>query len=372
MKKIALLHFQPLEKYPPVMNMINLLGEIDELKCVVITTANSNSWYTSSELNEILRTGKVSNKSVGRYWGYLKYNLMSLLKLIQLKPKAILGYETYSIWPIYVYQKWNKSVRVHLHYHEYVSPEELKMNSLYYKYLHRLEKKLLQNITSVSQTNSDRMELFLQDYPIVDIKKTTIWPNYPPLSWQGLSQVKTNRKSVEVVKFVHLGAVGMETMYIEEMVNWVIAQKGKYSLDFITDNIDEKAKSFLEAQTTEMISVRAGVNYFDLPEVLVNYDMGLTLYKGHIPNYVYNVPNKVMEYLVCGLPVAYSKELISTRKFIEKYQIVNCLELNFNDLNATQFQEKLKTTLALPEEIVMLMNNQKQDIKHFIQLMTQE
>ena len=100
--------------------------------------------------------------------------------------------------------------------------------------------------------------------------------------------------------------------------------------------------------------------------------MGLTLYKGHIPNYVYNVPNKVMEYLVCGLPVAYSKELISTQKFITEYQIVNCLELNFNDLKALQFQEKLKAAFVLPEEIVMLMNNQKQDIKHFIQLMTQE
>jgi hypothetical protein len=125
----------------------------------------------------------------------------------------------------------------------------------------------------------------------------------------------------------------------------------------------------LDTQTSELISVRAGVNYFKLPKVLVNYDMGLTLYKGHIPNYVFNVPNKVTEYLVCGLPVAYSKELISTQKFITEYQIANCVELDFSDLTALQFKKKLKTAFTLPEKIVLLMNNQKQDFKHFIQLM---
>jgi hypothetical protein len=46
------------------------------------------------------------------------------------------------------------------------------------------------------------------------------------------------------------------------------------------------------------------------------------LYKGHIPNYIYNVPNKVYEYLACGLQVWYSKDLLTTEK----------LNVGFNDI----------------------------------------
>ena len=351
------------------MNMINVLGEMEDLQCIVFSMKAADSWFNSPANCKLVRQGRVSNQAVLRYVGYIKFNIFSFIQLLFTKPAAIIAYETYSIWPVYWYQKWNKSVRVHLHYHEYDSPEEIQMSSIYLKYLHQLEQKLWIKKVTISQTNPDRMELFLRDHEFIKRNDTFIWPNYPPLAWLPFTSELKNQAHSIIIKLVHLGAVGMETMYIEEMVNWVIAQEGKYSLDFITDNIDDQAKSFLDTQTSDLISVRAGVNYFELPKVMVNYDMGLTLYKGHIPNYVYNVPNKVMEYLVCGLPVAYSKELISTQKFITEYQIPNCVELNFNDLTALQFQEKLKTTFALPEEIVLLMNNQKQDIKHFIQLM---
>ena len=43
------------------------------------------------------------------------------------------------------------------------------------------------------------------------------------------------------------------------------------------------------------------IPFDDLAEVLPRYDVGLILYKGHIPNYVHNVPNKFWEYLAAGL-----------------------------------------------------------------------
>jgi hypothetical protein len=369
MKKLVLIHFQPIEKYPPVMNMINVLGVMEDLQCIVFSMKAVDPWFNSPTNCKLVRWGRVSNQAIARYVGYIKFNIFSLIQLLFTKPTAIIAYETYSLWPVYWYQKWNKSVRVHLHYHEYVSPEENQNSSIYLKYLHQLEQKLWSHKATLSHTNSDRMDLFLRDNTFIDRKHTLIWPNYPPLSWLAVAREQKNITHTETIKLVHVGAVGMATMYIEEMVNWVIAQEGKYSLAFITDNIDEQAKSFLDTQTSELILVRAGVNYFELPKVLLKYDMGLTLYNGHIPNHTYSVPNKVMEYLVCGLPVAYSKELISTRKFINEYQIANCVELDFSDLTGLQFQEKLKNTFTLPEQIVLLMNNQKQDIKHFIQLM---
>jgi hypothetical protein len=66
---------------------------------------------------------------------------------------------------------------------------------------------------------------------------------------------------------------------------------------------------------------------------LINYDIGVTIYNGHIPNYIYNVPNKILEYLACGLNVWYSSELISTQKFIEEYKIRGCQKMLYSDKN---------------------------------------
>ena len=59
---------------------------------------------------------------------------------------------------------------------------------------------------------------------------------------------------------------------------------------------------------------------------MADYHIGLTLYNGHIPNFVYNVPNKVFEYLACGLDVWYSKDLISTQKLNNSESVIHDFE----------------------------------------------
>jgi hypothetical protein len=60
------------------------------------------------------------------------------------------------------------------------------------------------------------------------------------------------------------------------------------------------------------------------------------LYTGHIPNYIYNIPNKVFEYLVCGLEVWYSNDLITTAKFQEDNKIENLKAVSFKELTGIQ------------------------------------
>jgi hypothetical protein len=43
------------------------------------------------------------------------------------------------------------------------------------------------------------------------------------------------------------------------------------------------------------------------------------LYKGNTTNFVYNVPNKVFEYLRCGLRVWYPQEMMGLRHFAERH-----------------------------------------------------
>ena len=51
----------------------------------------------------------------------------------------------------------------------------------------------------------------------------------------------------------------------------------------------------------QYVQFKGHINYDNLPTTLNKYQVGVILYKGHIPNYVYNAPNKLFEYLAAFL-----------------------------------------------------------------------
>ena len=76
MKKIAVIHYQPIEKYPPIMNFIHNL-EIKNISCKVFTTNSQINWF-NSKFN-IYRLGSFSKNAVVRYCTYINYNLVTFL-----------------------------------------------------------------------------------------------------------------------------------------------------------------------------------------------------------------------------------------------------------------------------------------------------
>ena len=371
MDKIAIVHFQPLEKYPPVMNVINSISRLDNTNCRIYTTNNyrNKNWFATYKI-QINRVGTIKNNSLSRYWCYVKFNSITFLSLLYKKPNVVLAFETYSILPIYLYKKLFFKTKVHIHYHEYTSTEEIKRNSYYYKVLHALEKKLFITCESISHTNEDRMQLFLKDYPFINKSKGIIAPNLPPSNWYDYAKLYKKENTTGIVRLMHVGALSLDTMYVKKMVEWVIAQNGLFTLDFYTDNITEDARKFIEELQYSKIQLHKSVNYFDLPKVLIYYDIGLTIYNGHILNYVYNVPNKVLEYLSCGLRVWHSSELISTQKFINENKILGCKSIDFKTVETLQTDsfEKLRifntngsfeTILNAPSELVIKLTGLK-------------
>ena len=47
--KLAILHFQPLELYPPVMNCIRDLEKEKVIEVKIFTTHSKNNWFSSSK-----------------------------------------------------------------------------------------------------------------------------------------------------------------------------------------------------------------------------------------------------------------------------------------------------------------------------------
>jgi hypothetical protein len=66
-------------------------------------------------------------------------------------------------------------------------------------------------------------------------------------------------------------------------------------------NISKEVLDFFNGIEGNNITFKGAVSYDELPSIFCQYKIGLVLYKGHIPNYIYNVPNKLFEYHVCGL-----------------------------------------------------------------------
>lgn len=336
MQKLAIIHFSPIEYYPPVMNdILEVDSIVPKIECQVYTSPAANMWFTSKNV-VIKRVGfDYLAGAVRRYTQYIWFNLRVFISLL-FNPTKIMAYETLSILPVYLILLIRKNIHIHIHYHEYTSLAEIEKGSAYFKLLHRLEKKLWRKCNvMLSHTNEDRKRLFLEDYAYINKEKVSVFPNYPPSSWY--AEVKKKRKIPQAghpVRLVHVGALGLESMYVRELVDWVVAQNGQYSLDLYISNSSSETSLYLR-QITEQYSfvrVRPSVRYYDLPNILANYDVGLVLYNGHIPNFVYNVPNKVFEYLSCGLQVWYSDKLISTRKFIQENALNDCFELNYLEM----------------------------------------
>ena len=330
--RIVLLHFQPLEKYPPILNLIRDLEREGIKKVSVLSTNTANNWFKSSI--SIFRWGNLGSSKCSRYITYIIFNLFALCYLLIKRPSKVVYYETLSCWSVYWYKKIHSKVKLFIHFHEYTSEQEKNWSSAYYKNLLIKETYLLQKADWVSHTNEDRLRLFRQDYPFLQSAQCHIFPNYPPADWTlRAQQIRTNRVASDIIKLVYVGALGLQTTYIKELAEWIQEQRGKYSFDIYTDNIEQEVTEFLQDINSSFIQLKAAIPYFDLPEVLAQYDIGVVLYKGNIPNYIYNVPNKVMEYLACGLQVICTIELKSCFEFKKKNRLDTLYMIDFKNFN---------------------------------------
>ncbi len=319
------------------MNDIIELGAIKGVKAIIISTSNKNNWFSHNSL-EIFRFGIVSNFKINRYLNYFIFNISTFFKLIFFRPKLVVVYETLSVLPLFYYLRLCKNIEVLIHHHEYISPQEINNSSSYFKYLISVEKKLYSHEKcKISHTNSDRKELFLKDHQDVSRESVNIYPNLPPKSWYEMSEFKI-LKDNKPIKMVHVGAIGLEGTYLAEIVDFIISNSGKYILDLYVSNIDSATEIYLDKllKTTDLINKKKAINYFELPNILKDYHLGLVLYKGSIPNHVYSIPNKIYEYLACRLEVWYSDKLISTTKFVDENSINGCTEVDFTNLDNTR------------------------------------
>jgi hypothetical protein len=332
-KKLSIFHFNILEKYPPAMNFIlDVLSQKPEYKITVFTSLNSTPFNNQKYKGvKIFRLGSASRCPIIRYAYYIFFNVLGIIILILQRPDTIVVYETLSIMPAFFFSKIFKNSKIHIHYHEYISNQEKEASSVYMKILFKIEKNLLK-FNSCSQTNEDRKALFLKDNPSIDRRNVSVYPNFPPRTWwSDFGQYKASYKS-GIIKLVHIGVLDFETMYLEEILAWVKANSEMLVLTLYSQQYSAKTNALLKKHSAPNIFLKPAINYYELPQELVKHDIGIVLYKGHIPNHVFSVPNKVYEYLSCGLKV-FAPNTIKSIKHIINEQIVIGDFMSLNSIN---------------------------------------
>jgi hypothetical protein len=123
MHKLAVIHFNPIELYPPAMNWVNYLGEQPlKAKIKVFTSQGvvKKRFDSKSPSIKIIRAGFLGKQNfLKRYWNYLVFYGATMLKLLYWRPDTVLYYETYSALPAFLYKRFfNRGSRLFIHYHE--------------------------------------------------------------------------------------------------------------------------------------------------------------------------------------------------------------------------------------------------------------
>jgi len=323
----------PLEYYPPVTNFLNVIAK-HAFFVKVWTTHNTKKriTYHNEKLKNINRSPfpEKSDNVLKRVFKYFCFNISCFIGLVKYKPEAILYYESYSVYPVFLYMKFfGKATKLYIHYHEYEDRESYKNGMKLVKYYNELEKKFLYGRASwISQTNKERLHMFASDHPKLPSEVLKIMPNYPPKIWS--SQVNGKSKaSKDIIITVYVGSLSLKDTFIREYCDWVLNQNGKVCFHVYAYNLDDDTIAYLSSLNTDyIVFYTKGVEYNKMPALLADYDIGLILYKAHTKNYKHNAPNKLFEYLACKLLVLYPDVMSG----MALYQSDNVIRLNFEQI----------------------------------------
>ncbi|MEM7102355.1 MAG: hypothetical protein AAF502_04415 [Bacteroidota bacterium] len=336
MTKCALLHFRALEKYPPTLNLISFL-ENHQYKAhwKVFTTApreNMTLYVSSSDKISFHRTNEIyrNQPAISRALIYFRFYIGTLIRLILWRPEVVLYFESISAYPAIIYKRFfNRKARLFVHYHEYIAPHEYREGMKLNNYFHQLEKKIYPDTEWVSHTHPTRLKDFLNDNKEISFPSTRVMPNFPPRNWL---LKKEQYQYGDPVRMISVGSLGVDSLYLKEICEFVINTKGKVIIDFYTHTFREEAKAYLENLNSPWIKLKGTVDYHILPEILQGYDIGLILYKGLYQNVVNCAPNKLFEYLVCGLDVWLPKELLGSYQYLTNGVYPQVLKIDYTTL----------------------------------------
>ena len=353
--KIAYLHNLPLEYYPPATNTLDLLGDSKQVEVRAYTSQNlkNRDDFVHRSLKIFrFRSPDPSGHQLSRLAVALWWHVRTAWSLFFFKPDAVIYVEPHSALAAWLYYRvlFGKA-RLFIHHHEYYAPGDyLRPGMRLPRLCSRLESSFLfSRATWISQTNADRLRLAKSHHPEIAEAVWQLLPNYPPARWRERVKAKSRNRQGVPLRLIYVGSASFQDTYVEEIVRWTASHRGTVELHICGYNVAENVWQWLETEPFANVTFDAtGFAYDELPDILAGFDVGLVLYKGNTENFIYNVPNKVFEYRVCGLDVWYPREMTGMRH-LHKEQPGKLVELDFADLSRVHPEDLETERSGLPE-----------------------
>jgi hypothetical protein len=375
--KVLVLHWFPLEQFPPAQNLLNVLGSESGVAVACCTTRKQQDYKLFTNDSIRIKRSVFPSRETNIFFRVLRFLLfpwLCLWTVLWNRPDVLIYYEPHSAPAAWLCLLLNPRCRLMIHYHEYREPKHFRDrgNSLA-RLGHWLEKYwLFRKARWISHTNHDRIRLFLKDCPEVPESKLHALPNMPPRHWIAKRENDTHKDPI-ILRLIYIGAISLHDTYLEPLLTWFKnIRKDNVSLDLFINNIDPATEKFLAKENEPGLTIHlGGVPYDQLPSILPKYDIGLILYRCNTINYVYNAPNKLFEYLMCGLNVIYPQQMLGVAPYarsecspwVKSIDFEKLSELSVDELKRwggapkqweqsceTVYKELLNTILTLNEQ----------------------
>ena len=323
------------------MNLIGFLLENSDLKILIISNKlnpaiNFNTYKHASNRIKILRPSIIHCNILCRIYNYIKFYLFSFYYLIIYNPKIVLYFETLSSLPAIMFKKIKKKkISLMCHYHEYTTTAEYKNGMFLNKWIHEIEKKNYHNYQWISQTNKERLSRFLIDINQPFIRKVIfkVMPNYPSKKW--VSNTDKKLHSLLELKFIFIGSLCLKNHYLKEMADFAI--KNKIQFDIFSHNIKEDAIDYIKNLQSTYVKYCGIIDYDSIRDTLKDYNIGVVLYHPTTSNVKYSAPNKIFEYLSCGLDVLIPDNMEYAMNYVNQSYRPRIIPINFNQLDSFDY-----------------------------------
>lgn len=341
--KIVLVHFQPPEYYPPLVNICKYLSKkINQSDVFLFTNSIDSELIADTTLKNFrnIFKFKADDTRIIRMFKAIYFNLYVAIQLFRLKPSTVLYFETSSAFPAFLYFLFYPGkARLFVHYHEYTSLQQYKQGMLLDRIWHFCETNFLyKKAYWISQTNKYRCEMFLKDYPFVDPKLLRALPNFPPQSWITNEYSVKQRMKTPPFRIIQIGSISMKHMYAKELFDWIEKMKGHFTLDIYTFSLQADIVTYLQELRCPFIQIKGSIPYSQIPNILGNYDIGVILYRANSENVIYCASNKLFEYLAGGLDVWVSKVMLGSADYIRFNDFPKVSFVDFESLDELDWE----------------------------------
>lgn len=276
---------------------------------------------------------------------YLEYNLRLFFYLLEMRPDIYLANDLDTLLANYLAYANTKETELVYDSHEYFTEVPEIQGRWVKKVWMKLEEWIFPKLKHVYTVNRSIADIYRSKYKV----PVSVVRNVPEL--KGVEKEK-NRAELGLPadkKIIIIQGAGINVdRGGEELVESMRYLPTEYYLVVVGagDRIAEMKALSQEHGLDGRIRFEGRMPYKEMMQYTFNADLGVSLDNGTSGNYIYALPNKVMDYVAAGLMLLVS-DMHEVRNFVQDYN----LGMVVNDLSPIQLASSIESMFADEQQI---------------------